>query len=64
MKIIADENLNDLFVVDLRAVGCDVLSIREEYSGISDREVVSLTKAADLMLITEDKDFGGGDICA
>ncbi|MDX1940635.1 MAG: DUF5615 family PIN-like protein [Saprospiraceae bacterium] len=58
MKILADENLNVLFVEDLRKEGYDVLSVREQLGGISDPEVAALAYEADSILITEDKDFG------
>jgi|GEM_PF-956654 len=53
MRIIADENLHTVFLADLRQNGYDVLSVRESYPGVSDLDVVSLTKAEGLMLITD-----------
>jgi len=35
-----------------------VLSIREDHSGISDKQVIELVRAKKGVLITEDKDFG------
>jgi predicted nuclease of predicted toxin-antitoxin system len=58
MRIVADENLNAQFVKDLRLNGYDLVSIREEYSGISDTEVANLAFLTDCLLISEDKDFG------
>ena len=58
MRVIADENLNALFISDLRASGYEVISIQENFCGIPDEQVASLAKADDVMLITEDKDFG------
>jgi predicted nuclease of predicted toxin-antitoxin system len=58
MKILADENLNGLFIADLRRAGYEVLSIREELGGIADPEVAALASGANALLITEDKDFG------
>ncbi len=58
MKILADENLNGLFITDLRNAGYEVLSVRENLGGITDPEVAALADEANAMLITEDKDFG------
>jgi hypothetical protein len=40
--IIADENLNSLFIKDLRDHGYNVLSIQEKFSGIIDHEVAGI----------------------
>lgn len=58
MKILADENLNALFIEDLRTQGYQVLSIRETSFGIPDTDVAVLAGDQDSILITEDKDFG------
>lgn len=56
--ILADENLNYQFVLELREAGYEVLSITEEYGGISDPAVLDLALKEKAILITEDKDFG------
>ncbi len=56
--ILADENLNYQFILDLREAGYEVLSITEKFSGISDPSVIDLALEEDAVLITEDKDFG------
>jgi predicted nuclease of predicted toxin-antitoxin system len=58
MKILADENLNSLFILDLRGAGYEVLSISESFVGIPDTEVATLAGNEESILITEDKDFG------
>lgn len=58
MRILADENLNAVFIKYLREEGYDVLSIRETYGGIPDYEVAILADNLTSILITEDKDFG------
>jgi predicted nuclease of predicted toxin-antitoxin system len=58
MKIIADENLNPLFINDLRDNGHEVISVREDWGGSSDYEVADLASRGSQILVTEDKDFG------
>lgn len=58
ITIIADENLNRLFINDLRSQGLNVSSVQEQFSGITDRDVANLANATKSILITEDKDFG------
>lgn len=56
--ILADENLNFNFILDLRAAGYEVLSVYEQFKGITDPSVVELALQKKAVLITEDKDFG------
>ncbi len=56
--IIADENLEQYWIDLLRAKHYEVLSIRDEKPGISDREIAELVSTKEGWLITEDKDFG------
>lgn len=54
----ADENL-DLIIVDaLRAHNIDVYSIFELDRGLTDKEVIDLSKKPPRIILTEDKDFG------
>jgi predicted nuclease of predicted toxin-antitoxin system len=55
---LADECLNGLLVEDLRRTGFTVEWIREVAPGIKDRQVISRARQSDLVIITEDKDFG------
>jgi predicted nuclease of predicted toxin-antitoxin system len=49
----------DQWLIDkLKDHSQDIISIRENYSGISDNEVIRLAKAHKGLIITEDKDFG------
>ncbi len=56
--ILADENLNAQFTRDLRQSGYSVLSVQEQFGGITDPAVVALALQEKAILITEDKDFG------
>lgn len=56
--ILADENLNAQLIHDLREVGYQVLSVREQFGGIPDPSVIAMALQEKAVLITEDKDFG------
>ena len=56
--IIADENINHRIILEIRKIPLNVISIQEEYSGISDEEVIEFSKNPPRLIITEDKDFG------
>lgn len=56
--ILADENIDHRVIVALRKGGIQVLSVRESYQGISDAEVIELSKNPYRLILTEDKDFG------
>ncbi len=57
-KIVADENIDFFIIKKLRNNGFDILSIMEEYSGITDEEVIRITQERNAILLTEDADFG------
>jgi predicted nuclease of predicted toxin-antitoxin system len=58
MRFLADENVSRRVIERLRSAGFDVKSIGEMKSGIPDKDVLSTADAEDLILITEDRDFG------
>ncbi|MGI9105738.1 MAG: DUF5615 family PIN-like protein [Pyrinomonadaceae bacterium] len=58
MRILADENFPGDAVAALRDQGHDVLWVRADAPGITDREVLSLAQAEGRIVITFDKDFG------
>lgn len=58
MRILANENFPLDAVVVLRERGHDVVWVREEFPGISDREVLERAQQENRILITFDKDFG------
>ncbi len=56
--IIADENVHAAIIRALRENKIDIISIREDYGGMSDEEVIQLSKDSNRIILTEDKDFG------
>lgn len=58
LKILADEDVDYRIVRELRKKGFEVVSVLEDYKGVSDKEVLRIAKNKGALLITEDKDFG------
>ncbi|MDZ7690990.1 MAG: DUF5615 family PIN-like protein [Balneolaceae bacterium] len=56
--IIIDENVDQWLIDKLKNYTTDLISIREDYPGISDHEVIKIAKSNKGLVITEDKDFG------
>ena len=56
--IIADENIDQSLINFIRQKEFEVFSIREDYAGISDNEVIEMVRSKKGVLLTEDKDFG------
>jgi predicted nuclease of predicted toxin-antitoxin system len=56
--MVADENIDTRIILDLRNLGYKVISIREEFRGITDEKVIEIVKANEAILLTEDSDFG------
>lgn len=56
--IIVDENIEQHWINLFREKGFEVLSIRDTYWGIKDRQIVELVRENNALLVTEDKDFG------
>ncbi len=56
--LLADESVDFAIISKLRELDFPVISITETRSGISDDKVLELAVEQDLLLITEDKDFG------
>ncbi|MDR4509844.1 MAG: DUF5615 family PIN-like protein [Candidatus Brocadiaceae bacterium] len=57
-NILADENVDYRIVKYLRDKNYTVISILEDFRGISDKEVIELAKNKKAIVLTEDKDFG------
>ena len=55
---LADESVDFRIVTYLRNEGLDVEAIVEMNPGISDEEVLNLANELEVVLLTEDKDFG------
>ena len=58
IKLLIDESVDYLLTSFLREAGFEVLSILEEYPGISDDQVLKISTKLKALLLTEDKDFG------
>jgi predicted nuclease of predicted toxin-antitoxin system len=56
--IIADENIFDSIILELRNSGYEVFSVKEEKRGIADNEIAALSLNPPRIILTEDKDFG------
>lgn len=58
MRILADENCPGDLVAALRARGHDVVWIRTESPGVTDRHIVNRAELEHRTIVTFDKDFG------
>ncbi len=58
MRILADENIPRTLVRLLREGGHDVLAVREDLRGESDRIILLRADAEKRLVVTQDKDFG------
>lgn len=56
--IIFDENVETYWIELIKGKGYETFSIKENYPGISDKDVLEVAKDLGGLLITEDKDFG------
>jgi len=56
--ILADEHIHSFIIDALRNAGFEVISIREQASGITDEEVIRMALRNNWLLLTQDKDFG------
>lgn len=57
-KLLLDENIGYLAVLNLRKDGYDVASILEESPGATDQEVIRRARSEERIIVTLDKDFG------
>ena len=57
MKLLADENIPLASVRGLRDLGHDIVSIAEQSPGISDEEVLRLSRAQGRVIVTFDRDY-------
>ena len=58
LSLLADENIDQRLVSSLRLAGISVYSVAESATGITDEEVMRLSKDLDALILTDDKDFG------
>jgi predicted nuclease of predicted toxin-antitoxin system len=58
MRLVADECVDFGIIRELRIHGVEVFSICEEAGSIQDTDVLSIANEQNIILLTEDKDFG------
>lgn len=58
MKFLADESCDFTIIRELREAGIEVVSVLEQFPGITDEEVLSIAHKEERIVITEDRDFG------
>jgi predicted nuclease of predicted toxin-antitoxin system len=58
MKLLANENIPLASVQFLRSCGLDIKAFGQEFSGISDQEVIQLAIEEERTIITFDRDYG------
>ena len=58
MRFLADENVPQSLVTSLRTLGQSVVRMRDRAPGAPDHDVLRLAAAENLVLLTEDNDFG------
>jgi predicted nuclease of predicted toxin-antitoxin system len=58
MRFLVDECAGPKVAEWLRGLGHEVFSVFEQFRGIEDEEVIKKAHAENLILITNDKDFG------
>ncbi|MBK8670875.1 MAG: DUF5615 family PIN-like protein [Saprospiraceae bacterium] len=56
--ILFDENIEEYWIQLSKKFGIDYISIRDNFFGVSDEEVILIALQNKALLITEDKDFG------
>ena len=57
-KFLLDENIPQSVYLSLKNSGYDVISICEKFRGISDKEIIKISRESKRIIITLDKDFG------
>lgn len=57
-KLIADENIPNSVIEQLRRSNFQIFSIREENKGVKDEEIIRLSRDRQKPILTLDKDFG------
>lgn len=56
--ILADENVSGTIIKELVSAGIEVLAVSEVAQGVKDEQVIEIAVERNLLLLTEDKDFG------
>lgn len=58
MMVLADENIDRNIIKFLRDNGIPAISVYENHRGVTDEEIISISKNPSKIILTEDKDFG------
>lgn len=58
VHILADENMGRSTIMELRAAGYDVVSVKEQHAGMADEDILHPAQSDHREIITHDKDFG------
>ena len=58
MRLILNENISSTVAQSLRAMGHDVLAVKESMRGESDSNILAKAQADLRLVVTQDKDFG------
>ena len=58
VDLLADESVDGRLIHGLRLAGLRMASVREDNPGLPDREVLSLARRLNSVVLTEDSDFG------
>ena len=58
VKLLANENFPIASIRFLRSKGYDVISIGEDYPGVSDKYVMNIAEAEERVILTFDRDYG------
>lgn len=56
--ILADESIDNRIIQILRKHNFSIISVAEEFQGKSDIEIINIARKSNLIILTEDKDFG------
>lgn len=58
VDLLADESVDGRVIRALRSAGLPMVSVREDNPGLADRDVLSLARRLNSIVVTEDSDFG------
>lgn len=58
VRFLIDEDVNSKIVKALQHENFELILVSENFSGISDKKILDIAKKLNLILITEDGDFG------
>ena len=56
--ILADEHISAKMIAAIKAIPLEVITVKEKFRGADDDRIIDFARENDLIIITEDKDFG------